>query len=226
VLPTDELMAQRRRHRDLVEASVRIMAEAHDFLSESGTIMILTDPSGVILQTEGDPGTLEVASEPRLVIGANWSETDCGTNAIGTALDRAAAQVHAGISAKGQAVDLLSPVVQRPASRRSWCSISRDSKEPRPVVWPWCGGGRPNGRLAGAREMTATLAVRVRTDVGGLRRPELLRPRGSLIKADARGASLVAMGSSQSAGKIRIDASGADEDAPATARFPAWLRAG
>ena len=97
VLPTDELMAQRRRHRELVEASVRIMAEAHEFLSESGTIMILTDPSGVVLQTEGDPGALEAAFEPRLVIGANWSETDCGTNAIGTALSTGRpAQVHAG----------------------------------------------------------------------------------------------------------------------------------
>src|SRR5262245_30059879 len=97
VLPADELVVLRRRHRELVEASVRIMAEAHDFLSESGTIMMLTDPAGVVLQTEGDPGALESGFDIRLMTGANWSEVDCGTNAIGTALSLGrAVQVHAG----------------------------------------------------------------------------------------------------------------------------------
>src|SRR5262249_12975730 len=97
VLPDEELVVLHRRHRDLVEASVRIMAEARDFLAESGTIMMLTDPAGVVLQTEGDPGALESGFDIRLVTGANWSEVECGTNAIGTALSLGrAVQVHAG----------------------------------------------------------------------------------------------------------------------------------
>jgi sigma-54 dependent transcriptional regulator, acetoin dehydrogenase operon transcriptional activator AcoR len=48
--------------------------------------MILTDPSGVILQTEGDPATVDAARHIRLQTGANWNERACGTNAIGTAL--------------------------------------------------------------------------------------------------------------------------------------------
>src|SRR5262245_4662584 len=83
VLPAEELIVLRRRHRELVEASARVMAEAHDFLSESGTIMMLTDPAGVVLQSEGDPGAVESGFDIRLMTGANWSECECGTNAIG-----------------------------------------------------------------------------------------------------------------------------------------------
>jgi hypothetical protein len=60
-------MALRSRSRDLIEASVPIMAQAHDILSESGTIIILTDPRGVILQTEGDPATVDAARRIRHV---------------------------------------------------------------------------------------------------------------------------------------------------------------
>jgi len=51
----DDLAALRARYRDLLDASAPIMAQAREILSASGTIMILTDPHGVILQTEGDP---------------------------------------------------------------------------------------------------------------------------------------------------------------------------
>src|SRR5438128_8948118 len=39
----EELTALRSRYRDLLEASVPIMAQAREILSESGTIMILTN---------------------------------------------------------------------------------------------------------------------------------------------------------------------------------------
>src|SRR5262249_14874701 len=97
VLPAEELFVLRRRHRELVEASARVMVEAHDFLAESGTIMMLTDPAGVVLQSEGDPGAVECGFDIRLMAGADWSEASCGTNAIGTALSLGMpVQVHAG----------------------------------------------------------------------------------------------------------------------------------
>src|SRR5215467_6450708 len=71
VLPAEELVVLRRRHRELVEASARVMAEAHDFLSESGTIMMLSDPAGVVLQSEGDPGAVESGFDIGLMTGAN-----------------------------------------------------------------------------------------------------------------------------------------------------------
>src|SRR2546423_1204243 len=85
-LAEPELMALRQRHRDLIEASHPVMMQAHDLLSESATMMILTDPTGVILQSEGDAATLEAALDIRLAVGANWNESMSGTNAIGTAL--------------------------------------------------------------------------------------------------------------------------------------------
>ena len=85
-LAEPELMALRQRHRELIEASRPVMMQAHDLLSESATMMILTDPTGVILQSEGDAATLEAALDIRLTAGANWNELLSGTNAIGTAL--------------------------------------------------------------------------------------------------------------------------------------------
>src|SRR5207244_5074867 len=82
----EELRTLQHPYRDLIDASVPVMQQARDFLSESGTMMILTDPTGVILETEGDPATLDAAQDVRLVGGANWDELACGTNAIGTAL--------------------------------------------------------------------------------------------------------------------------------------------
>ncbi len=85
-----------QRHGDLIDASVPIMQQAHGLLSDSGTMMILTDPTGVILDTAGDPATLEAAQDVRLVRGATWDELACGTNAIGTALSIGEpVQVHA-----------------------------------------------------------------------------------------------------------------------------------
>src|SRR5215813_2506913 len=84
------------RFRDVIDVGVPVMEQVRESLSESGTMMILTDPSGVILKTEGDPGTLEAAEDVRLVNGANWDELACGTNAIGTALSlKEPVQIHA-----------------------------------------------------------------------------------------------------------------------------------
>src|SRR5438093_5513908 len=94
--PEEELRRLQHRHRDLIDASVPVMQQARDFLSESGTMMILTEPTGVILETEGDQATLDAAQDVRLVSGANWNELACGTNAIGTALSVGQpVQVHA-----------------------------------------------------------------------------------------------------------------------------------
>ena len=82
----EDLSRLLHRFRDVIDVSSPVMDQVRDSLSESGTIMILTDPSGVILKTEGDPTTLEAAEDVRLVSGASWDELASGTNAIGTAL--------------------------------------------------------------------------------------------------------------------------------------------
>lgn len=85
-LEEDSLYSLRQKHGDLITASVPVMEYARDFLSETGTIMVLTDQSGTILTLEGDPATLFAAEEMNMSAGGNWSELACGTNAIGTAL--------------------------------------------------------------------------------------------------------------------------------------------
>ncbi|WP_374483729.1 sigma-54-dependent Fis family transcriptional regulator [Zoogloea sp.] len=72
---------------ELLTASAPVMASARDFLSETGTVMVLTDQSGTILNLEGDMSTRGAAENVHLLSGANWSELACGTNAIGTALE-------------------------------------------------------------------------------------------------------------------------------------------
>jgi hypothetical protein len=49
-LAEESLRTLQHVHRDLIGASVSITEQARDFLSQSGTIMILTDPTGVILE--------------------------------------------------------------------------------------------------------------------------------------------------------------------------------
>src|SRR5262245_66188543 len=65
LLTEEELMAMRARYRDLLEASVPIMAQARELLAEAGSIMILTDPSGAILQTDGAPAPGDSGREHR-----------------------------------------------------------------------------------------------------------------------------------------------------------------
>ena len=95
-LKSAQLEKIRAAHQELICASETIMRDAHDLLAQSGTIMHLVAPSGVILRSHGDPKTLELANQFRLVPGANWAESVAGTNAIGTALRIGSpVQVHA-----------------------------------------------------------------------------------------------------------------------------------
>src|ERR1043166_9904368 len=70
----NNLRTLQQRHHDLIDASVPIMKQPHGLLSDSGTMMILTDPTGVILETAGDQGTLESAQAVRLVPATNWHQ--------------------------------------------------------------------------------------------------------------------------------------------------------
>lgn len=85
------------RQRELIEASAPVMAQARDFLAETGTLMALADSHCTILKSEGDLPTIDSAEIIRLMPGATWSESFCGTNAIGTALAIGKpVQIHSG----------------------------------------------------------------------------------------------------------------------------------
>ena len=83
-------------NQEVMSASDIILDEAHQLLADSGTIMHIVAPTGVILRCDGDPSTLKQAQDIGLIPGANWQEELAGTNAIGTALSiRSSVQVHA-----------------------------------------------------------------------------------------------------------------------------------
>jgi len=61
--------------------------------------MILTDPTGLIIDTQGDDRVIDAGRSVHLEHGGRWSEADIGTNAIGAAIaesnqSKSAAQEH------------------------------------------------------------------------------------------------------------------------------------
>jgi sigma-54 dependent transcriptional regulator, acetoin dehydrogenase operon transcriptional activator AcoR len=236
VLPAEELMTLRALHRELIEASVPIMAQARDFLSASGTILMLTDPHGIVLQTEGDPSALEAALDIRLMAGANWTELNCGTNAIGTALStREPVQVHAGehfcIGIKPWTCSAT--VVHDPISGEILGALDvsglQGTFNHHCLALVLTAADRIEERLMnremelGERLLVAGLGRLSRLATGGLL---FFDRKGRLIKADARAnVSLAAMAIKlESKADTRIDAFSADSSAAVgQPGLPKWL---
>ncbi|WP_341315436.1 sigma-54-dependent Fis family transcriptional regulator [Paraburkholderia sp. IMGN_8] len=85
-LEEGRLFDLRIKNDRLMHASVPLIQQTREFLSQTGTILLLADPDGMILELAGDTRIVEPAGEVRLIPGCNWTELSCGTNAIGTAL--------------------------------------------------------------------------------------------------------------------------------------------
>ena len=236
VLPAEELMTLRALHRELIEASVPIMAQAREFLSASGTILMLTDPRGIILQTEGDPSALEAALDIRLMTGANWTELNCGTNAIGTALStREPVQVHAcehfciGIKPwTCSATVVHDPVNGEVLGALDVSGLQRTFNH-HCLALVLTAADRIEERLMnremelGERLLVAGLGRLSRLATGGLL---FFDRKGRLIKADARAdVSLTAMAIKlESKADTRIDAFSADSSAAVgQPGLPEWL---
>jgi transcriptional regulator of acetoin/glycerol metabolism len=97
LLARGEAMRQLRlRHRELLAAAANVFAELNEVFAGSRSIMLLTNPDGVVLEAVGDLYTLEQGQDIHLMQGGVWSEAAMGTNGIGTALATGRpAQVHA-----------------------------------------------------------------------------------------------------------------------------------
>jgi signal transduction histidine kinase len=81
-----ELLQRYSAYSTLVEAARPALGQARLFLAEANSMIILTDPSGLILETAGDPRTIDFGHLLHLEQGGRWKEADMGTNAIGTAI--------------------------------------------------------------------------------------------------------------------------------------------
>jgi transcriptional regulator of acetoin/glycerol metabolism len=91
-----DLRARRHRAAPIFAESEGLLAATSAELRRRGFALILADDDGVILSTHG----VEVLEDPRvregLVEGARWTETERGTNGIGTALAEGTAVVVVG----------------------------------------------------------------------------------------------------------------------------------
>lgn len=78
---------RRRSDNSLLAAAARLaMQRVSHVLTEAGSMLILTDGSGHIIETIGDTRTIETGREVHLEHGGCWAEEKIGTNAIGTAM--------------------------------------------------------------------------------------------------------------------------------------------
>jgi signal transduction histidine kinase len=84
--PEADLVQHRVEHAELIQAAQPALEQARYLLADARSLVILTDPSGFIIETAGDPRTIETARAIHLEQGGLWAETDIGTNAIGTAI--------------------------------------------------------------------------------------------------------------------------------------------
>jgi sigma-54 dependent transcriptional regulator, acetoin dehydrogenase operon transcriptional activator AcoR len=81
----------------LLTSSARMATQrASQSLSDTKTMLILTDGSGHIMETIGDTRTIETGREVHLEHGGCWAEEKIGTNAIGTSMaSKQPVQIHA-----------------------------------------------------------------------------------------------------------------------------------
>ncbi len=78
------------RHRSecatLVNAARPVFGRTSALLSEADAMLILTDTTGMVLETQGDERVIDAGRAIHLEHGGSWREADIGTNAIGTAV--------------------------------------------------------------------------------------------------------------------------------------------
>jgi transcriptional regulator of acetoin/glycerol metabolism len=80
------LKTEQDRNRYLLQLGRPIMEHVFEQIRESGSMVILADANGMVLETVGDPDFVDRADRIALSAGASWDENQRGTNAIGTAL--------------------------------------------------------------------------------------------------------------------------------------------
>ena len=86
IASVDEVDGLRLRNSELLAAAGKTFERIAELLGDTATMVVITDNQGVIIETSGDPRTIDSGHDIRLEVGANWGETVTGTNGIGTAL--------------------------------------------------------------------------------------------------------------------------------------------
>ncbi len=85
---------ERERNRVMLAHAQPVMEHVYEQIRHSGSMVILADAYGLLLQCVGDAEFVDQAERVALQPGASWDESLRGTNAIGTALaDQASVEV-------------------------------------------------------------------------------------------------------------------------------------
>jgi transcriptional regulator of acetoin/glycerol metabolism len=79
----DDLVHQNRM---LHTHAIPVMTSLYEQIINTQSMVLLTDPKGIILHSIGDPEVVDRAAKVALSPGVQWSEESKGTNAIGTAI--------------------------------------------------------------------------------------------------------------------------------------------
>ncbi|MCA8881130.1 MAG: sigma-54-dependent Fis family transcriptional regulator [Rhodobacteraceae bacterium] len=82
----DEIHRLKHDSSDLRAAASDVFARLAPLLENAGVMLILTDKQGTIIETLGDPATLDAGRRIHLEVGGIWNEEVIGTNGIGTPL--------------------------------------------------------------------------------------------------------------------------------------------
>lgn len=85
-LDSDILGSLRRKNRELLQAAAPTLSEAADVLAGTNSLMLITDPKGIVLDSVGDRKAVHAGMDIALSQGGQWQEGNAGTNGIGTAL--------------------------------------------------------------------------------------------------------------------------------------------
>ncbi|WP_433465000.1 hypothetical protein [Spirillospora sp. CA-128828] len=85
LLAEDDVVTRRREHA-LAQVWPTLLGTLRTVVSEPGHILFVSDASGNLMWSAGQPGTLRQAERVHLVLGASWNEEAAGTNGVGTTL--------------------------------------------------------------------------------------------------------------------------------------------
>ncbi|MDR0478365.1 MAG: sigma-54-dependent Fis family transcriptional regulator, partial [Burkholderiaceae bacterium] len=93
VLSHSGLSLKREQNRVLCVHAMPVMETLREQIANTQSMIVLTNAEGLILHSIGDDDFLRRAEKVALRPGANWAESQQGTNAIGTALAARCAMV-------------------------------------------------------------------------------------------------------------------------------------
>ena len=94
-LSKTDLRLLSEQNRELMLHASPVMETLHEQIVDSESVVVLTDAQGTILRSIGDDSFSMHAAQVAIRPGVTWSESQKGTNAIGTAIhERLPVTVH------------------------------------------------------------------------------------------------------------------------------------